>query len=267
MEFISSALKMLGGLVLLIYGMKILSSNLKKLSGGKLEQILTNVTDNPFKGLIVGFLITVATQSSATTTIIVVGLVNSDILKLRSAIPIIMGANIGTTVNSQILRLTSISGNSWLSLLTPTSLAPLILLGGFLAMERAKNQKAKDIGKMVMGLGILFTGMITMVSMASTFAELPILGEILTKLSNPILGVLAGAIVTAIVQSSSATVGILQALSTTGMVSYATTIPIILGQNIGTCVTSMFASIGGNKNARRVATVHLYFNLIGTILF
>ena len=267
MEVLTSALKMLGGLVLLIYGMKILSSNLKKLSGGKLEQILTNVTDNPFKGLIVGFLITVATQSSATTTVIVVGLVNSDILKLRSAIPIIMGANIGTTVNSQILRLTSISGNSWISLFTPATLAPIILLIGLILLEKAKNQKAKDIGQMVIGLGILFTGMITMVSMASTFADLPILGEILSKLSNPVLGVLAGAIVTAIVQSSSATVGILQALSTTGMVSYATTIPIILGQNIGTCITSILASLGGNKNAKRIASVHLYFNLIGTIIF
>lgn len=267
MDILTSALKMLGGLVLLIYGMKILSTNLKKISGGKLEEILTNVTDNSFKGLIVGFLMTVATQSSATTTIIVVGLVNSDILKLKNAIPIIMGANIGTTVNSQILRLTSISGNSWITLLTPTSLAPIILLIGLIMIQRAKNQKTKDIGQMIMGLGILFTGMLTMVSMASTFADLPILGTVLSKLSNPILGVLAGAIVTAIVQSSSATVGILQALSTTGLVSFATTIPIILGQNIGTCVTSILASIGGNKNARRIAAVHLYFNLIGTIIF
>lgn len=267
MENLTSALRMLGGLVLLIYGMKILSTNLKKLSGGKLEEILTNVTDNPFKGLIVGFIMTVATQSSATTTIIVVGLVNSDILKLRNAIPIIMGANIGTTVNSQILRLTSMEGNSWISLFTLTSLAPIILLIGLIMIQRAKSQKTKDIGQMIMGLGILFTGMLTMVSMASTFADLPILGTILTKLSNPILGVLAGAIITAIVQSSSATVGILQALSTTGLVSFATTIPIILGQNIGTCVTSILASIGGNKNARRIAAVHLYFNLIGTIIF
>ena len=267
MEVFSSFLKMIGGLVLLIYGMKILSSNLKKLSGGKLEKILTNVTDNPFKGLLVGFLITVATQSSATTTIIVVGLVNSDILKLRSAIPIIMGANIGTTVNSQILRLTSIGGNSWMTLFTPATLAPVILLIGLIAMQRAKNSKAKDIGQMIMGLGILFTGMITMVSMASTFADLPILGEVLSKLSNPFLGVLAGAIVTAIVQSSSATVGILQALSTTGMLTYSTTIPIILGQNIGTCITSILASLGGNKNAKRIASVHLYFNLIGTVIF
>lgn len=267
MDMLTSALKMLGGLALLIYGMKILSTNLKKLSGGKLEKILINVTDNPFKGLFVGFLITVATQSSAATTILVLGLVNSNMLKLRNAIPIIMGANIGTTMNSQILRLANISGNSWITFFTPATFAPIILVIGLIFLEKAKNQKAKDIGQMIIGLGLLFTGMITMVSMASTFGQLPILGEILQKLSNPILGILAGAVITAIVQSSSATVGILQALSTTGQITYATTIPIILGQNIGTCITSILASIGGSKNAKRVAAVHLYFNLIGTIIF
>lgn len=267
MDMLTSALKMLGGLALLIYGMKILSTNLKKLSGGKLEKILINVTDNPFKGLFVGFLITVATQSSAATTILVLGLVNSNMLKLRNAIPIIMGANIGTTMNSQILRLANLSGNSWITFFTPATFAPIILVIGLIFLEKAKNQKAKDIGQMIIGLGLLFTGMITMVSMASTFGKLPILGEILQKLSNPILGILAGAVITAIVQSSSATVGILQALSTTGQITYATTIPIILGQNIGTCITSILASIGGSKNAKRVAAVHLYFNLIGTIIF
>ncbi len=267
MVVVSSLLKMLGGLALLIYGMKMLSSNLKKLSGGKLEQILVNATNNPIKGLIVGFLITVMTQSSATTTVLVVGLVNSEILTLRNAIPIIMGANIGTTVNSQILRLTSIGGTSWLSLLSPASFAPILLIVSLLIHQKAKKRKTKDIASMIMGLGILFTGMVTMVSMANTFSDLPILSTILRNLSNPILGILAGALVTAIVQSSSATVGILQALSTTGKITYSTTIPIILGQNIGTCFTSILASIGSNKNAKRVACVHLYFNLIGTILF
>ena len=267
MNIAVSLLKMLGGLALLIYGMKILSTNLKKISGGKLEKILITVTDNKFKGLIVGFLITVATQSSAATTVLVLGLVNSEILTLRNAIPIIMGANIGTTMNSQILRLANLSGNSWITLFTPATFAPVILFIGLILLEKAKNQKAKDIGQMVMGLGLLFTGMITMVNMASSFSDLPILTTILEKLSNPLLGVLAGAIITAIVQSSSATVGILQALSTTGKITYATTIPIILGQNIGTCITSILASIGGSKNAKRVAAVHLYFNLIGTIIF
>ena len=267
MDMLISVLKMVGGLVLLIYGMKILSTNLKKLSGGKLETILINVTDNPFKALFVGFLITVATQSSAATTVLVVGLVNSGILKLKNAIPIIMGANIGTTMNSQILRLANLSGNSWITLFTPATFAPILLLFGLIIMERSKHQKNKDIGQMILGLGILFTGMITMVNTASTFSQLPILGEILEKLSNPVLGVIVGALITALVQSSSATVGILLALSTTGQITFATAVPIILGQNIGTCITSILASIGGNKNAKRVAAVHLYFNLIGTIIF
>ena len=267
MDIALSVIKMFGGLALLIYGMKLLSSQLKKLSGGKFEKSLVSVTNNPFKGLLIGFLITVATQSSATTTVIVVSLVNSGILQLRSSIPIIMGANIGTTINSQVLRLTAINGNSIVSLISPANLAPIILIIGIIIMERAKKQKTKDIGQLIMGLGILFTGMITMVGVASSFSDLPILTIILQKLSNPLLGVLAGAIVTAIVQSSAATIGILQALSTTGIITYSTTIPIILGQNIGTCVTSILASTSGSKNAKRVAAVHLYFNLIGTILF
>lgn len=267
LNILISVIKLLGGLALLIYGMKILSINLKKLSGGKLEKVLTSATDNMFKGLLTGIIITVATQSSSATTIIVVGLVNSEILKLKNAIPIIMGANIGTTITSQILRLANIDSNSWLSLFTPAVLAPIFLLIGILIVETAKDKKKNSIGEMIVGIGLLFTGMISMIDIASGFSDLPILSEILSKLSNPILGVLAGAFVTMIVQSSAATVGILQALSTTGIVTYATTIPVILGQNIGTCVTSIFASIGGSKNAKRTAAVHLYFNLIGTILF
>ena len=267
MDIFISVLKLLGGLALLIFGMKTLSTQLKKLSGSKLEETLTNITDNPFKGLLVGFLITVATQSSATTTVIVVGLVNSGILQLRSSIPIIMGANIGTTVNSQILRLASLEGNSIIALFSPATIAPVLLIIGLVIIERAKKQKIKDIGQLIFSLGLLFTGMITMVGVASSFTNLPILSVILNKLSNPVLGVLAGAIVTAVVQSSAATVGILQALSTTGIITYATTIPVILGQNIGTCFTSILASSGGNKNAKRVASVHLYFNTIGTIIF
>lgn len=267
MNILTAFIKLLGGLVLLIYGMKILSTNLKKLSGGKLEKILSHATDNPFKGLLVGIIITAATQSSTTTTVIVVGLVNSEILKLRSAIPIIMGANIGTTITSQILRFTNTGADSWISLFTPGTLAPILLVIGLLVIELSKKNKTTDIGQMLIGLGLLFTGMITMIDMASTFSELPILSEMLMKLSNPILGVLAGAIITAIVQSSAATVGILQAISTTGITTFSTTIPIILGQNIGTCLTSILSSIGGSKNAKRAGTVHLYFNLIGTIIF
>ena len=267
MSVLISIIKLFAGVALLIYGMKILSANLKKISGGKLEKFLVSATDNMFKGVLTGILITVATQSSSATTVIVVGLVNSNILKLKNAIPIIMGANIGTTITSQLLRLTSLDSNSWITLFTPEVLAPILILVGVLIMELLKNKKATNIGEMIMGLGLLFTGMITMVDIASGFSNLPILSEILLKLSNPILGVVAGAIVTMIVQSSAATVGILQALSTTGIITYSTTIPIILGQNIGTCFTSILASIGGSKNAKRAAGVHLYFNLIGTIIF
>ena len=267
MDILISIFKLLGGLALLIYGMKTLSTQLKKLSGSKLEQILTNVTDNAFKGLLVGFLITVATQSSATTTVLIVGLVNSGILKLRNSIPIIMGANIGTTMNSQILRLANVEGNSILTLISPATIAPVLLIIGLIIIQKAEKSKYKDIGQIVFSLGLLFTGMITMVNIASSFSNLPVFREVLSKMSNPILGVLAGAVVTAIVQSSAATVGILQAISTTGIMTFSSTIPIILGQNIGTCATSMIASAGGNKNARRVATVHLYFNLIGTVIF
>lgn len=267
MNILISVIKLLGGVALLIYGMKTLSSNLKKISGGKLEKFLISATDNPFKGLLTGILITVATQSSSATTVIVVGLVNSEILKLKNAIPIIMGANIGTTITSQILRLTSLEGNSLIALFTPESLAPIFIIIGVLIMELIKSKKGTNIGQMIMGLGLLFTGMITMVDIASGFSNLPILTEILAKLSNPVLGVIAGTLITAIVQSSAATVGILQALSTAGVVTYSTMIPVILGQNIGTCATSMFASIGGSKNAKRTAAVHLYFNLIGTVIF
>ena len=267
MDILISIFKLLGGLALLIYGMKTLSTQLKKLSGGKLEKILTHVTENSFKGLLVGFVITVATQSSATTTVIIVGLVNSGILKLRNSIPIIMGANIGTTINSQILRLANVEGSSLLTLISPATIAPVLLIIGLIVIQTAKKAKYKDIGQIIFSLGLLFTGMITMVNVASSFSNLPIFREVLSKLSNPILGVLAGAIVTAIVQSAAATVGILQAISTTGIMTFSSTIPIILGQNIGTCATSMIASASGNKNAKRVATVHLYFNLIGTIIF
>lgn len=178
-----------------------------------------------------------------------------------------MGANIGTTITSQILRLTELSGNTWISLFTPQTLAPIFIIIGIIMMESNRNKKTTNIGQMIMGIGLLFTGMITMIDMASGFSKLPILSQILRTLSNPILGVLAGAFITALLQSSAATVGILQAISTSGIITYASTLPIILGQNIGTCATSMFACIGGSKNAKRASAVHLYFNLIGTIIF
>ena len=217
-------------------------------------------------GVLTGILITVALQSSTATTVMVVGFVNAGILKLKNSIPIIMGANIGTTVTAQILRLASLDG-SILSFLSPSNIAPILLLIGFILLEMKKKKKARDTGLLLIGIGLLFTGLMMMIEEASNFSDLPILTTILTTLSNPILGVFAGIIITVIVHSSAATVGILQALSTTGFTTFANTIPVILGQNIGTCVTSLVSSIGATKNAKRTAIVHLYFNLIGTILF
>lgn len=267
MNVVITIIKMIGGLVLLIYGMNLLSTNLKKIAGEKFERILKKATDNIFKGLLTGVLITVALQSSAATTVMVVGFVNAGILKLKNSIPIIMGANIGTTITAQILRLASVGENSIFSLISPSTLAPIFLLLGLIFMEIKKKKKFRDVGQLLIGIGLLFTGLMTMVDMASSFSDLPILTTILTKLSNPILGVLAGALITVIVQSSAAAVGILQAISTTGFTKFSSTIPIILGQNIGTCFTSILSSIGASKNAKRTAAVHLYFNLIGTILF
>jgi phosphate:Na+ symporter len=266
MDIAITVMKMIGGCILMLYGMNLLSSNLKKIAGEKFENILQRATDNVFKGVLTGILITVALQSSTATTVMVVGFVNAGILKLKNSIPIIMGANIGTTVTAQILRLASLDG-SILSFLSPSNIAPILLLIGFILLEMKKKKKARDTGLLLIGIGLLFTGLMMMIEEASNFSNLPILTTILTTLSNPILGVFAGIIITVIVHSSAATVGILQALSTTGFTTFANTIPVILGQNIGTCVTSLVSSIGATKNAKRTAMVHLYFNLIGTILF
>lgn len=266
MDIAITVMKMIGGCILMLYGMNLLSSNLKKIAGEKFESILQRATDNVFKGVLTGILITVALQSSTATTVMVVGFVNAGILKLKNSIPIIMGANIGTTVTAQILRLASLDG-SILSILSPTTIAPILLLIGFIFLEMKKKKKLRDVGLLMIGIGLLFTGLMIMIEEASNFSDLPILTTILTTLSNPILGVFAGIIITVIVHSSAATVGILQALSTTGFTTFANTIPVILGQNIGTCVTSLVSSIGATKNAKRTAMVHLYFNLIGTILF
>lgn len=266
MEIAIQVLKMIGGLVLLIYGMNLLSGNLKKIAGERFEEVLKKATNNIFKGLLTGILITVALQSSTATTVLVVGFVNAGILSLRGCIPIIMGANIGTTITTQILRLASLDG-SFLSILSPSTFAPIFLILGLILIEMKKKKKNKQLGLLFIGIGLMFTGLMTMIDMASGFSDLPILTTILTKLSNPILGVIAGAIIVVIVHSSAAAVGILQALSTTGSTTFASTIPLILGQNIGTCLTSILSSAGGSKNAKRAAAVHLYFNLIGTIIF
>ncbi|WP_040196545.1 Na/Pi cotransporter family protein [Candidatus Soleaferrea massiliensis] len=259
---------LLGGLATFLFGMNILSSGLEKLSGGRLEKTLEKFTDKFYKGILLGALVTGVIQSSSATTVIVVGLVNAGILKLKQAIYVIMGANIGTTVTAQILRLSDISGDNFLlSLVKPTTLAPMVAVVGILLFMTSKKNKHKNVGQIFLGFSVLFTGMFAMEGAVSVLKDVPEFTQIFATLSNPILGVVVGALVTAIIQSSSASVGILQALSSTGGITYSAAFPIIMGQNIGTCVTSLLSSIGANKNARRAAMVHLYFNVIGTIVF
>lgn len=259
---------LLGGLALFLYGMNLLGGGLEKLSGGRMEKTLEKLTSNVFKSVLLGALVTAAVQSSSATTVIVVGLVNAGILKLRQAIGVIMGANIGTTITAHILRLSDIdSSNFFIQLLKPTSLAPMIAIVGILLLMTSKKASKRDWGQILIGFGILFTGMFNMEAAVRPLKDLPQFAEMFASLSNPILGVIVGTLVTAIIQSSSASVGILQALSSTGIISYSAAFPIIMGQNIGTCITPMLASIGANKNAKRTAMVHLYFNLIGTAIF
>lgn len=261
---------MLGGLALFLYGMHMLSSSLEKVSGNKLTKVLEKLTGNVWKSVALGAAITALVQSSSATTVITVGLVNSGILKLGQAIGIIMGSNVGTTVTSHLLRLTEIDGSSniLMMFLKPDTFAPLCaIIGAALAMF-SKRSKHRTIGEVLVGFGMLFIGMDLMEGAIKPLSESPVLGELFTRFGeNPILGVLVGAAVTALLQSSSASVGILQALSVTGAISWAAAIPIILGQNIGTTITAMLSVIGASKNARRTAFAHLYFNLIGTVIF
>ena len=261
-------LTMLGGLALFLYGMETMGQGLEKLSGGRLEKILEKLTSNPVKAVLLGAGVTAVIQSSSATTVMVVGFVNSGIMKLTQAVGIIMGANIGTTVTSWILSLTGIeSSNFFVTLLKPSSFSPVLALIGVCFLLFSKNEKKKDIGTILVGFAVLMTGMETMSGAVKPLADVPEFTGILTMFSNPILGMLAGALLTAVIQSSSASVGILQALCATGAVSFGSAIPIIMGQNIGTCVTAMLSGIGASKNARRAALVHLYFNIIGTVIF
>ncbi|MBQ2998100.1 MAG: Na/Pi cotransporter family protein, partial [Oscillospiraceae bacterium] len=260
---------MLGGLALFLYGMHMLSASLEKMSGSKLTKILEKLTGSVWKSVALGVGITALVQSSSATTVITVGLVNSGILKLGQAIGIIMGSNVGTTVTSHLLRLTEISGTSGLmQFLKPDFFAPVCaIIGAALAMFSKKSGK-RTIGEVLTGFGMLFIGMDLMETALTPLRESPLMGELFTRFgANPILGILVGAGVTAIIQSSSASVGILQALSVTGAITWSSAIPIILGQNIGTTITAMLSVIGASKNARRTALAHLYFNVIGTIIF
>lgn len=265
---IFSVLTMVGGLALFLYGMNVMGDGLAKVSGGKLERILENLTSSPLKAVLLGAGVTAVIQSSSATTVMVVGFVNSGIMKLSQAVGIIMGANIGTTVTSWILSLAGLEGdNIFIKLLKPTSFSPILAVIGIIFIMFMKNEKKKDIGTILVGFAILMFGMDSMSGAVKPLANVPEFTNILLMFSNPILGMIAGAVLTAIIQSSSASVGILQALCVTGAVSYGTAIPIIMGQNIGTCVTALISSIGASKNAKRASLVHLYFNLIGTAIF
>ena len=265
---IFSVLTMVGGLALFLYGMQVMGDGLAKGSGGKLERILENLTSNPIKAVLLGAGVTAVIQSSSATTVMVVGFVNSGIMKLNQAVGIIMGANIGTTVTSWILSLSGLQGdNVFVKLCKPSSFSPLLAVIGVIFLLFIKDEKKKDIGAIMVGFAVLMFGMETMSDAVKPLANVPEFTGILTAFSNPVLGMIAGAVLTAIIQSSSASVGILQALCVTGAVSYGVAIPIIMGQNIGTCVTALLSSIGATKNAKRAAMVHLYFNIIGTVVF
>ncbi len=261
-------LSLLGGLALFLYGMNVMGGGLEKVSGGKLERILEKLTSNPLKAVLLGAGVTAVIQSSSATTVMLVGFVNSGIMKLSQAIGIIMGANIGTTATSWILSLTGIeSDNFFISMLKPTSFSPILAVIGIILIMGGKSDRRKDVGEILIGFAVLMFGMDAMSSAVKPLADVPEFTGILTKFSNPLLGVLVGAILTAVIQSSSASVGILQALSVTGAFTYGSVIPIIMGQNIGTCVTAMLSAVGANKGAKRTAFVHLYFNVIGSIVF
>lgn len=261
-------LTMVGGLALFLYGMNLLGEGLSKLSGGRLERILEKLTNNPFKAVLVGAGVTAVIQSSSATTVMVVGFVNSGIMKLEQAVGIIMGANIGTTITSWILSLAGIDSSSFfVQLLKPTSFSPILAIIGVAMLMFSHKDKQKDIAAILVGFAVLMFGMDTMSSAVKPLADVPEFTSILTRFSNPILGMLAGVVLTAVIQSSSASVGILQALCMTGAVGYGAAVPIIMGQNIGTCVTAMLSGIGASKNAKRAALVHLYFNIIGTVIF
>ena len=262
-------LNLVGGLALFLFGMSTMGDGLVQLSGGRLEKILEKLTKKKSMAVLLGLLVTAVIQSSSATTVMVVGFVNSGIMNLNQAVGIIMGANIGTTVTSWLLSLTGIEGsNLFLKLLKPSSFSPVLAaVGVVLTMTAGENDKKKNVGSILVGFAVLMFGMETMSGSVAPLAENPRFTGILTAFSNPVLGLLAGLVLTAVIQSSSASVGILQALCVTGVVSYGTAIPIIMGQNIGTCVTALLSGMGASKNAKRASLIHLYFNLIGTLLF
>ena len=261
-------LTMIGGLALFLYGMKTMGDALSKIAGGRLEQVLERMTNNPVKAVLLGAGVTAVIQSSSATTVMVVGFVNSGIMKLSQAVGVIMGANIGTTVTSWILSLSGIeSGNFFVKLLKPSSFSPVLALIGVILVMFIKNTKKNDVGTILIGFAVLMFGMETMSSAVKPLADVPEFTSLFTAFENPVLGMIVGAVLTAVIQSSSASVGILQAMCATGSVTVNAAIPVIMGQNIGTCVTALLSGVGANRNARRASLIHLYFNLIGTFVF
>lgn len=263
-----SVIVLIGGLALFIYGMKIMGNGLESAAGPSLEKTLEKMTGNIFSSLLMGIVVTAVIHSSAGTTVMVVGFVNAGIMTLQQSVGVILGANIGTTVTAQILRLSGdADGGFLLRLMEPKNLAYVGVIIGIIVMMRASKNRTRSIADIFIGFGILFIGMSTMEGALAPLAKMPQLGDLFAAISNPVLGILVGAGITALLQSSTASVGILQALSTTGVITYAAAIPIILGQNIGTCFTTFLSSLSGNKNARRTAMIHFYFNLTGSVAF
>ena len=262
---IFSLFTLCGGLAFFLYGMTTMSKSLEKMAGGKLERLLKRMTSNPFKSLLLGAGITIAIQSSSAMTVMLVGLVNSGVMELGQTIGVIMGSNIGTTLTAWILSLTGIESESvFVNLLKPENFSPVIALIGIILIMGSKKQKRRDIGRIMVGFAILMYGMELMKNAVSPLADMPEFSSLLTAFNNPLLGVLVGAVFTGVIQSSAASVGILQALALTGSITYGMAIPIIMGQNIGTCVTALLSAIGVNRNAKRVAVIHISFNVIGT---
>lgn len=262
---IFSVFTLCGGLAFFLYGMTTMSKSLEKMAGGRLEQMLKRMTASPLKSLLLGAGITIAIQSSSAMTVMLVGLVNSGVMELGQTIGVIMGSNIGTTLTAWILAMTGIeSENVFVNLLKPENFSPLLALAGIILIMGSKKQRRRDMGRIMVGFSILMYGMELMKQAVSPLADMPEFSSLLTAFNNPLLGVLVGAVFTGVIQSSAASVGILQALALTGSITYGIAIPVIMGQNIGTCVTALISSIGVNRNARRVAVIHISFNIIGS---
>lgn len=265
---IFDALTLVGGLSLFLFGMNVMGQALERRAGNSLKLILGKLTDNKFIGFLTGFFVTAAIQSSSAATVMVVGFVNSGIMTLRQSMSLIMGANVGTTITAWILSLSGISGgNFFLQMLKPSSFTPILALIGVVMLLRGKNSKTKDSGTILLGFATLMFGLETMSSAVSSIKDVPAFSNLIVKFQNPFLGLLVGAVLTALIQSSSATVGILQSFSLSGMVTYAAAIPMIMGMNIGACVPTLISSIGTNKNAKRAAMYHLVFNVLGALFW